>query len=159
MRQLKCAVQQYDWGKLGSQSLVGQLVSTSENAPFAELWMGTHVTAPSLDRSTGQLLSDSIGMQLPFLFKVLSVGKALSIQAHPDKSLAERLHRDYPQIYKDNNHKPEMACCITDFDAMCGFRAISEIQSNLSRYPGSILIVIFLPISSYLSSRFQSCAL
>ena len=31
---------------------------------------------PSLNR---------FGRQLPFLFKVLSVGKALSIQAHPDK--------------------------------------------------------------------------
>jgi len=26
---------------------------------------------------------------LPYLFKVLSVAKALSIQAHPDKALAE----------------------------------------------------------------------
>ena len=43
---------------------------------------------------------------LPFLFKVLSIGGALSIQAHPDKVLAERLYKDFPKIYKDPNHKP-----------------------------------------------------
>lgn len=37
---------------------------------------------------------------LPFLFKILSVGKALSIQAHPDKLLAEELHRKMPDVYK-----------------------------------------------------------
>lgn len=37
---------------------------------------------------------------LPFLFKILSVGKALSIQAHPDKKLAERLHKEMPDVYK-----------------------------------------------------------
>jgi hypothetical protein len=31
---------------------------------------------------------------------VLSIGKALSIQAHPDKTLAERLHRERPEVYK-----------------------------------------------------------
>ena len=46
---------------------------------------------------------------LPYLAKVLSVAKCLSIQAHPDKALAEKLHRDRPEIYKDPNHKPEMA--------------------------------------------------
>lgn len=37
---------------------------------------------------------------LPFLFKVLAIGKALSIQAHPDKELAERLHGENPDVYK-----------------------------------------------------------
>ena len=37
---------------------------------------------------------------LPFLFKILSVGKALSIQAHPDRELAQKLHKDKPDMYK-----------------------------------------------------------
>lgn len=35
---------------------------------------------------------------LPFLFKVLSVQTALSIQSHPDKKLAERLHKEKPEV-------------------------------------------------------------
>ena len=46
--------------------------------------------------------------KLPFLFKVLSVNKALSIQAHPHKELAEKLHAADPAHYPDDNHKPEM---------------------------------------------------
>ena len=40
------------------------------------------------------------------------------IQAHPDKKLAERLHRDRPDIYKDTNHKPEMALSLSSFEAL-----------------------------------------
>lgn len=96
--------------------------------PSLQLWMGTHPTLPSQlsSTSTPTLLSKLISTNpthylgpsitakypsesesgnLPFLFKVLSIGKALSIQAHPDKELAERLHKDRPEIYKDGNHK------------------------------------------------------
>jgi len=77
--------------------------------------MGTHPNAPSIIMSTGEnlkdivsanpdLLSSSIAAKyngdLPFLFKVLSIQKALSIQAHPDKKLAEQLYKKYPNIYK-----------------------------------------------------------
>jgi mannose-6-phosphate isomerase len=37
---------------------------------------------------------------LPFLLKVLAIAKALSIQTHPDKQMAERLHKERPDIYK-----------------------------------------------------------
>jgi mannose-6-phosphate isomerase class I len=72
------------------------------------------------------LLSDWIRSQrtnetgdLPYLFKVLSVRKALSIQAHPDLKLARELHAKFPQIYKDANHKPEMTIALTHFEALC----------------------------------------
>lgn len=52
---------------------------------------------------------------------MLSVRKALSIQAHPDKDLAKLLHKFMPSAYKDDNHKPEMALAITHFQALCGF--------------------------------------
>lgn len=58
---------------------------------------------------------------------MLSVEKALSIQAHPDKELARALHEDQPSIYKDDNHKPEMALALTGFEALCGFIS-SKVQ-------------------------------
>jgi len=63
-----------------------------------QLWMGTHPKGPSLIASSGESLAEwidshrsSLGdrltssSQLPYLFKVLSVNIALSIQVHPDK--------------------------------------------------------------------------
>ena len=37
---------------------------------------------------------------LPFLLKVLAIAKALSIQTHPDKKMAEQLHKEKPNVYK-----------------------------------------------------------
>jgi len=59
----------------------------------------------------------------------------LSIQSHPDKFLAAQLHTERPHIYKDPNHKPEMAVALTDdFEALSGFRPITEIASNMLEY-------------------------
>jgi mannose-6-phosphate isomerase len=73
---------------------------------------------------------------LPFLFKVLSINQALSIQAHPNKQLALQLHSRDPKNYPDSNHKPEMLIAISEkFEAMCGFRPSSEIVQNFLNYP------------------------
>lgn len=85
--------------------------------------MGTHPNGPSevMEKKTPlkdllntSNLTDKIHKEysgdLPFLFKVLSIRKALSIQAHPDKKLASKLHAKFPDVYKDPNHKPEMVC-------------------------------------------------
>jgi mannose-6-phosphate isomerase len=72
---------------------------------------------------------------LPYLFKVLSVNTALSIQAHPDKKLAAALHAARSDLCKDSNHKPEMAIALTPFEAMCGFRPLAEIATALSHVP------------------------
>lgn len=76
--------------------------------------MGTHPSLPSKDTETQRTLLDLVqdnqallsteiferyGGKLPFLFKVLSIRKALSIQAHPNKKLAEQLHAQDPQNY------------------------------------------------------------
>lgn len=78
---------------------------------------------------------------LPYLFKILSVNTALSIQAHPDIPSAIKLHRERPQVYKDPNHKPEMACAITNFECLCGFLPIKEILAYIDSVPelGSLL--------------------
>ena len=78
---------------------------------------------------------------LPFLFKVLSVNKALSIQAHPDKELAKVLHAKDPKNYPDDNHKPEMAIALTKFEALCGFRPVDEISGFLKSVPEFLNVV------------------
>lgn len=76
--------------------------------------MGTHPSLPSKDLETKRTLLDLVqenqallstdiaeryANKLPFLFKVLSINKALSIQAHPNKKLAEQLHANDPKNY------------------------------------------------------------
>jgi mannose-6-phosphate isomerase len=112
--------------------------------------MGTHPSNPSKDVLTKRTLLDLVqdnqallsqdvsarfGNKLPFLFKVLSIGKALSIQAHPNKKLAEQLHARDSKNYPDDNHKPEMTIAITPFDGLCGFRPLSEISHFFSTIP------------------------
>lgn len=112
--------------------------------------MGTHPSNPSKDVTTGRtlldlfsenqaLLSRSVSQRydakLPFLFKVLSINKALSIQAHPNKKLAEQLHARSPENYPDDNHKPEMAIALTPFEGLCGFRPLEEIAHFLKTVP------------------------
>ncbi|KAH0808132.1 hypothetical protein GEV33_014659 [Tenebrio molitor] len=120
-----------------------------KNVPYAELWLGTHVNGPSSLKNGDDLskviaqhpeyLGDNVrkqfGDQLPFLFKVLSVNQALSIQAHPAKKHAEELHKQRPDIYKDPNHKPELAIALTPFEALCGFRPLPEISFFLMNIP------------------------
>ena len=77
-------------------------------------------------------LVESIGHQLPFLLKCLSIRDALSIQAHPDEALAKQLHDRSPDNYPDDQPKPEMAVAINSrFEALVGFVDISE-QSSMS---------------------------
>ncbi len=118
---LSAGAQTYDWGKLGLDSKVAQFAQCSPDfqvdptKPYAELWMGTHPSMPSKVAKNGQLLKEVLlerpellgdkvrnrfGNDLPFLFKVLAIRKALSIQAHPDRPLAKRLHQERPDIYK-----------------------------------------------------------
>ncbi|KAF9352280.1 Mannose-6-phosphate isomerase [Mortierella sp. NVP85] len=153
---LDCKAQSYDWGKIGSSSKVARFAASSpaftvhEDRPYAELWMGTHpsgpstlhgsdVTLESVLKANPHLLTqyfyDEYHGHLPFLFKVLSINKALSIQAHPDKELAKKLYRERPAIYKDDNHKPEMAIALTEFEALCGFRPLNEISAALGAWP------------------------
>ncbi|KAH8130823.1 mannose-6-phosphate isomerase [Trichoderma asperellum] len=151
---LQCGVNSYEWGKKGSESAAARYAAATPSAdltiqadkPYAELWMGTHPSNPSKDLNTGRtlldlcaenqsLLSEPVsaryGAKLPFLFKVLSVNKALSIQAHPNKKLAEQLHARDPKNYPDDNHKPEMAIAITPFEGLCGFRPLGEVAHFL----------------------------
>jgi mannose-6-phosphate isomerase class I len=135
--------------------------------------MGTHPTLPSkledgplcsehlksnphlTGESVTSAFPDSKEGSLPFLFKVLSIGTALSIQAHPDKPLAERLHKERPDVYKgalgpqpprtsmmdysadevDPNHKPEMAIALTPFLAFLNFLPLPLVLLHLLTVP------------------------
>lgn len=152
--------QNYAWGKLGSSSTVAQFahandpsLTIDESKPYAELWMGTHPKVPTVIANTGEKLADLIASdpakylgvkvaekfhltnELPFLFKVLSIEKVLSIQAHPDKELAKKLRAADPSNYPDDNHKPEMAIAITPFEAFCGFKPLNVIKDHLEQIP------------------------
>ncbi|GAV03096.1 hypothetical protein RvY_13576 [Ramazzottius varieornatus] len=158
---LICTVQSYEWGKMGRRSLVGQLAEAGatdekieESKPYAELWMGTHPKGPNyvlLPGNKGHLLSDYLEKNpylvgealqqrfksggLPFLFKILSVEKALSIQMHPTKEMAAELHVKDPKNYPDDNHKPEMAIALTPFHVLIGFRPLEELLMFIRTIP------------------------
>ncbi|KFP85624.1 Mannose-6-phosphate isomerase, partial [Acanthisitta chloris] len=157
---LSCAVQNYSWGKVGLESEVAKLLASGDplvqiqpDRPYAELWMGTHPRGDAIildnripQKTLGQWIADNpacLGAkvkdtfqgQLPFLFKVLSVNTALSVQAHPNKELAAKLHAQFPEQYPDANHKPEMAIALTPFEGLCGFRPVEEIVCFLQNVP------------------------
>ncbi|MEQ2204421.1 hypothetical protein XENOCAPTIV_013032, partial [Xenoophorus captivus] len=90
--------QNYAWGKIGLDSEVAKLVVGGDplvviemDKPYAEIkdnriaqttlgqWIGHYPAC------LGSKVKDAFQGQLPFLFKVLSVNTALSIQAHPNK--------------------------------------------------------------------------
>ncbi len=155
---LQNTIQHYAWG---SPSAIPELLGQANSAgdPWAELWMGAHPKAPSQIIHDGQRMSladiirshpnDILGPtvarrfnnRLPYLFKVLAAAKPLSIQAHPNLAQAQAGFRrenelqiplDAPRRnYRDDNHKPECICALTEFIAMYGFRKIPMINSLL----------------------------
>ncbi|KRX86656.1 Mannose-6-phosphate isomerase, partial [Trichinella pseudospiralis] len=163
MIKLRCSYQNYEWGKQGPASRVFTLISNihpekalPRDQPYAELWMGTHAKGPStIDSDDQQPLANWLAehpdlagesliplidhdhniLNLPFLFKVLSVNKALSIQVHPHSNEAGMLHKADPKNYPDPNHKPEMAIALTPFELLCSFRPLAEISKNFQDIP------------------------
>lgn len=162
---LECGIVNYAWGKPGSSGEAGRLWQANntckhdseselvrlsecdESLPYAELWMGTHPTFPSRMLTYGGAneknekndekppLSDIA--QLPFLFKVLSVDHPLSLQSHPDRTNAQRLHALSPHLYPDANHKPEMAIALNEegASALCSFRPWPRVLEQVRRVP------------------------
>lgn len=131
--------------KLHSSSDSKQSQVLHNNEPLAELWFGSHPSGTaSIKVNNQEIKLDSFlamhpemvgdielykryNKRLPFLFKLLSIDQPLSLQAHPDKNLAEILHKKDAKNYPDSNHKPELAIALTDFQVLCDFRPVSEI--------------------------------
>ncbi len=148
-------IQPYAWGTKNEQAFIPKLlgVEPEPNKPYAELWMGMHPKAPSLVKTPqgdiplsdfirahpGEILGERVvrqfGPRLPFLFKVLSAAEALSIQAHPNKEQAVRLHARDPEHYPDDNHKPEIAIALDELIALVGFAPVDELLETFKTYP------------------------
>ncbi|KRX01169.1 RmlC-like cupin domain [Pseudocohnilembus persalinus] len=73
--------------------------------------------------------------------KILSVNKALSIQAHPSKDWAKKLFKEDPEHYKDDNYKPEMIIALGKFEALNRFCTAKNIIKNIEQFPEVIDIL------------------
>lgn len=60
--------------------------------------------------------------------QVLSFDKALPLQVHPDKRLAEQLNLKHPDQFADPNHKPEIAIALSSFELFAGFKPLKDIE-------------------------------
>lgn len=145
-------VQPYAWGATdGVAQVVGSVPS---GAAEAELWVGTHPMAPSrvVDDPAGRTLAEVIASDpgrwlgpdlaaaghtaLPFLLKVLAIGRPLSLQAHPSAAearagFAREEATGTPltspvRTYRDPNPKPEALVALRPTEALCGFRPVHE---------------------------------
>ncbi len=154
---LHCFVRHYLWGCRSHGEHVPYIADllgkgTDCSTPWAELWIGAHPSQSALvgdERSDETLLhfiqehaDAALGREtrqagydsLPFLLKVLSCERPLSIQSHPDKANAARLHQDRPGQYPDANHKPEIMIALTRFTALAGFRPLEDIWADVERF-------------------------
>ena len=79
-------------------------------------------------------VSDRYKTEMAFLLKLLTVGKAISIQAHPNQKLSEKLHAARPDVYRDETHKPEIGVALSDDVASCfGFLNAEGVKKNLEK--------------------------
>jgi mannose-6-phosphate isomerase len=138
-------LRRYDWG---STTLLQQLCGQPpDGRPAAELWFGAHPGDPSpvLGATPGKtldvVLAEAGQPPLPFLLKILAAGKALSLQVHPTREQAEAGYDREEKAgippdarernYSDRNHKPELLCALTPFEALCGFRPVADTLAVL----------------------------
>lgn len=151
---LRNTIQNYEWGTKGKNAFIPKMIKIKSQSakPYAELWMGTHPKASSkiiiggrefeLSEIIQKYPKEILGIKtakkfsntLPFLFKVLSADKALSIQAHPNKRQAKALHKKDPVNYPDENQKLEVAIALDSLAALVGFKPIDQIIKTLENY-------------------------
>ncbi len=168
----------YAWG---SKESIAQLQGREPSEqPEAELWMGAHPKAPSsalvagewqsldrlIDDDPERLLGERVAQRfgrLPFLFKVLAAAEPLSLQAHPNLEQARAgfaredaagVPRNAPhRNYRDDNHKPELICALTPFEALCGFRSVSDLKTLVARLDSTELAPWFTALQEEASSE------
>ncbi len=153
---LRPVVRPYAWG---SRTAIAELQGRPVPAagPEAELWMGAHPSAPSgvardpatldaviaaaPDLELGPQCAETFGGRLPFLLKVLSADKALSIQVHPTRAQAEAGYQaenrrglapgDPARNYVDDWPKPELLYALTPFEVLAGLRTPADAADLL----------------------------
>ncbi|KAH7571143.1 hypothetical protein JRO89_XS05G0259700 [Xanthoceras sorbifolium] len=122
---LVCAVKYYDWGVESDNSQVARLCSFNSKSnidpddTYAEFWTGTHESEPSfLDPGVVSLkiwildFLDVLGDQVIFL----SCSRLVRLFVCVVLSIGEGIvdFQSQPSLYKDENHKPEMALSLTE---------------------------------------------
>ncbi len=160
MQALTPIIQRYNWG---SYDFLPEFLNLPKDGqPYAELWYGTHVRGESVITETNEPLSKHIGGSLPYMMKVLSAERPLSIQVHPNKKLAEegyrkeedqKIARQNPQRnYPDPNHKPEILIALSDVWALSSIRPKEEIISFLENINSSFVEKKFNTIEDLFST-------
>ena len=101
------------------------------------------IIARDREGSLGPITCSRFG-DLPFLLKLLAAAQPLSIQAHPNQIQAIEGfdHEEHLSIgrtapnrsYRDRNHKPELICALTRFEAKCGFRELADTKQLLALF-------------------------
>ncbi|MCG2801491.1 MAG: mannose-6-phosphate isomerase, class I, partial [Cellulomonas sp.] len=158
MLRITGATQAYAWG---SSTAIQDLIGVQDPPVIAEVWFGAHPKAPSrlqdesgtrldavidddADAALGSDVVARFGASLPYLLKVIAAEQPLSLQVHPHavRAGAGFLEEDAAGVpldsparnYKDRNHKPELVYALTEFEAVCGFRAprrVAEMFATL----------------------------
>ncbi|PKQ25058.1 MAG: mannose-6-phosphate isomerase, class I [Actinobacteria bacterium HGW-Actinobacteria-4] len=156
------ALQRYQWGT--TDVIAALLGIEATDQPLAEAWWGAHPDAPALAAApsgdvplTDLLAADAVGIlgddvaktwgnALPYLLKVLSVSKPLSIQVHPS---AEQARAGYDRertggahaagsryAFADRLAKPEMVVALTPMVVLAGFRPVDDLARDLALIGG-----------------------
>ena len=131
MKLLKPFIKHYDWGLTAPHSMVSSFAPYTEDDQqlYAESWWGSHALGPALTENEVPLTN------IPFILKVLSVGKPLSLQLHPDKEHATLLHKSDPGNFPDTSDKPEIVVALSNFTALCGFSPTEEVLKRTETLP------------------------
>ncbi|QRO01854.1 mannose-6-phosphate isomerase, class I [Archangium violaceum] len=173
-------IQPYAWG---SRTAIAELLGQPSPSAScqAELWMGAHPGAPSRvrrgsdvrtlleairsapERELGEAVARRFGQDLPFLLKVLAAETPLSLQTHPSLAQAREGYARENALgvplsaphrnYKDANHKPELICALTPFDALCGFRRADETLALLDMLGVGALEPLLAPLRASPDAR------
>lgn len=143
MFRLTPTIQSSDWG---SHDALPRLTGRDRaDRPEAELWVGAHEKSPSgvpqagtdLDALyrqnpaalVGTDVAQRFGGRFPFLLKVLTPTKSLSIQCHPSR---EQALDAPPGTYGDGWPKPEAFVAVSEFEVFAGMREWEQIRDLLT---------------------------
>ncbi len=147
------AVQRFDWG--APDDLPRLLGIEADGGPYAEAWWGAHPLVPSgtdegpLDAVIARDPVGTLGVEvaqnfgrLPYLLKVLSIARPLSIQVHPTAQIAEAgfaeeeargvARDDRARTFKDAFHKPELVVAMTPMEILAGFRPAADLGRDIA---------------------------
>lgn len=141
MLRLIGSVRHYPWGD--PEAIPRLLGREPDGHPWAELWFGTHPSAPSLvELDHRQVPLEQLAGRLPVLVKVLAAAEPLSLQLHPDAEQAREGYAreeasgidigDPRRSYPDPHAKPELLCALTPFEAVCGAAPADDVDTRLA---------------------------